>query len=102
MVRTQRYKLIYRTRRAAVDWYAPVERPRGRSIRLYDLQEDPEEFKDIGRDPAHAALLDGLLDRLLDWYRRRPPVGPQPPDGLSREEFLDWAIEPRGDVATRP
>jgi choline-sulfatase len=95
MARTDRYKLIYRTQRAPVDWYEPVETPRGRAVRLYDLQADPEEFRDIANDPASAKTVSDLLDRLAGWYRRTPPMGETPPANLSREEFLDWAIAAR-------
>ena len=34
---------------------------------LYDLANDPEEFHDLGRDPAHEATRARLRERLLDW-----------------------------------
>jgi len=95
MVRTDRYKLIYRTSRAPTDWYEPVQPPKGRGIRLYDEVNDPEEMHNIAADPANAAVVSELLGRLADFYRRFPPGGETPPKNLSREDFLDWAIAQR-------
>jgi len=97
MARTQTHKLIYCTSKAADDWmlYEPRIPPRGQCVFLYDLQADPEELHNIADDPASAKLVSRLLDRLADWYRRTPPVGSPPPENLSREDFLDWAIAPR-------
>lgn len=97
MARTQTHKLIYRTSKAADDWmlYEPLILPQGRGIFLYDLQADPEELHNVADDPANAKILDHLLDRLANRYRRMPPVGAPPPEHLTREDFLDWAIAPR-------
>jgi len=97
MARTSTHKLIYRTSKAADDWmlYEPIIPPKGRGVFLYDLKSDPEELHNVADDPANAKIVSDLLDRLADWYRRTPPVGAPPPENLSREEFLDWAIAPR-------
>jgi len=97
MARTRTHKLAYRTSKAADDWmlYEPLIPPRGRGVFLYDLRTDPDELHNVADDPANAKLVSHLLDRLADWYRRTPPVGAPPPEGLSREDFLDWAIAPR-------
>ncbi|MFO1266759.1 MAG: sulfatase-like hydrolase/transferase [Rubrivivax sp.] len=34
---------------------------------LYDLQEDPREVHDLGRDPARAAVRGRMMDLMLDW-----------------------------------
>jgi arylsulfatase A-like enzyme len=97
MARTQTHKLVYRTSKAADDWmlYEPLIPPRGRGVFLYDLRSDPEELHNVADDPANAKLVSHLLDRLAEVYRRTPPVGEPPPEQLSREDFLDWAIAPR-------
>ena len=52
MVRDERFKLIHAT------GYRPI---------LYDLATDPEEFHDLGADPAHEATRARLTRALLDW-----------------------------------
>ncbi|TRZ55732.1 MAG: phosphonate monoester hydrolase [Rhodocyclaceae bacterium] len=34
---------------------------------LYDLQEDPQELHDLGRDPASASARERMKDLMLDW-----------------------------------
>lgn len=44
---------------------------------LFDLQEDPQELKDLGTDPGYAAIRSELKGRLLDWsasLKNRVPV----------------------------
>jgi arylsulfatase A-like enzyme len=97
MVRTNRHKLIYRTNSPNLDWmgYDPVEPSTGRSLRLYDLEADPEEMHNIASDPANGPIISAMLDQLVEWYRKVPPRNETAPDGLSRPDFLDWAIAPR-------
>ena len=38
---------------------------------LFDLQADPQEFDDLGRDASTAAVRAELRDRLLDFLARR-------------------------------
>jgi uncharacterized sulfatase len=40
------------------------------SDELYDLEQDPHELRNLIGSPAHAALRDGLHDRLIDWMNR--------------------------------
>jgi arylsulfatase A-like enzyme len=37
---------------------------------LFDLQNDPDEFTDLGDNPAHAAQIDRLYSLLAQWGRR--------------------------------
>ena len=37
---------------------------------LFDLETDPDEFADLGDDPAHAEQIDRLYDHLATWGRR--------------------------------
>ena len=52
MVRTRRWKYIYYGSGAA---------------ELYDLQNDPQERRDLASDPGHKAIVDDLQRRLLNW-----------------------------------
>lgn len=38
---------------------------------LFDLDNDPDEFVDLGRDPAYAQVRGALNDRLFEWLRSR-------------------------------
>lgn len=38
---------------------------------LFDLQADPQELQDLGRDAGHAAVRQQMRDRLLDFLARR-------------------------------
>jgi choline-sulfatase len=103
MIRTDRYKLIYRTSHPPTDWlgYEPLMPPEGRVVLLFDLLHDPDEFHNLARDPDHAETVTDLIGRLEAWYRRIPPKGETPPADLHGMDFLDWAIPPRGDAAGR-
>lgn len=100
MIRTHRYKLIYRTPGPVASWmgYEPLMPSEGRVVKLFDVHEDPEEFRNLAGDPDHAQIVKDLLGRLADWYRRTTPeasTGSPPPDHSSPEARLDWAIPPR-------
>jgi len=38
---------------------------------LFDMQEDPQEFHDLGGDPAYAPVRERMREQLFDWLRRR-------------------------------
>lgn len=38
---------------------------------LFDLQDDPDELVDLGADPAHAATVARLRERLFEWAARQ-------------------------------
>jgi uncharacterized sulfatase len=44
------------------------------SDELYDLESDPYEMTNLMGSPAHAAVRDGLHDRLLDWMNQTRDV----------------------------
>jgi arylsulfatase A-like enzyme len=52
----------------------------GHRPQLFDLAADPEEFHDLGADPAAAATCAGMRERLLGWFT-----------GLKRRTTLTWA-----------
>lgn len=37
---------------------------------LFDLQNDPNELKDLGRDPAYGDAVAACYDKLFEWARR--------------------------------
>lgn len=68
MVRTGTHKLIRRTKQAN---------------ELYDLQNDPQELKNMYDHPAYQGVRHELEQELLDWYLRTSDVTP-------------WYEDPRG------
>ncbi|MBM3526271.1 MAG: phosphonate monoester hydrolase, partial [Alphaproteobacteria bacterium] len=56
MLRTARWKLVFHER------FRP---------QLYDLAADPQEFADLGADPAHGGILAEMSERLFAWFRAR-------------------------------
>ncbi len=56
MLRTERWKYILHER------FRP---------QLYDLQEDPQEFHDLGADSGYEAIRRELHEQLFTWLRRR-------------------------------
>ena len=49
---------------------------------LYDLQNDPDEFVDLGDDPAYQSIRRGLHEHLFTWLRRRRLRVTVPLDGI--------------------
>ena len=37
---------------------------------LFDLENDPEEYRDLGGSPDHAEIIDMMYERLARWARR--------------------------------
>jgi arylsulfatase A-like enzyme len=66
MVRTDRWKYVHWT-----DGFRPM---------LFDLAADPQEFHDLGADPALEGVREALRARLLAWFT-----------GLKRRTTLTWA-----------
>lgn len=56
MLRTERWKYIHYE---------------GLTPQLFDLQQDPQELKDLGRSDGHAAVREELQRQLFDWLRNR-------------------------------
>ena len=55
-IRTARWRYVY--------WLDQPEQ-------LYDLQSDPQEYTDLGREASHVATREALRSRLFDWLARR-------------------------------
>ena len=66
MVRTDRWKYVHWT-----DGYRPM---------LFDLAADPQEFHDLGADPALQGIREAMRQRLFTWFT-----------GLKRRTTLTWA-----------
>ncbi|MFC4200138.1 sulfatase-like hydrolase/transferase [Candidimonas humi] len=67
--------LMHKTPQTARAWSVRTERWRyvywmGEPEQLYDLQADPDQFQDLGREATHAAVRAELRARLFDWFTR--------------------------------
>jgi hypothetical protein len=95
MIHDGRFKLIY---------YAV-----GNRIQLFDLQQDPQELKDISTSPAHAGVRERLTQLLIKelygedemWVQDGKLVGlpdqnytPRPNRGLSGQRGIHWPLPP--------
>jgi choline-sulfatase len=95
MVRTERWKLIYSTgKRAREDGYRTDDPTPGRYRRLFDLERDPDEMRDLSAEPEHRELIAELEEALLERLETTAPADLKPPPGLSREEKLDRLLIP--------
>jgi arylsulfatase A-like enzyme len=56
MIRTERWKYVLHQK------YRP---------QLFDMENDPDEFRDLGDDPEHAAVRADLHEALFAWMRDR-------------------------------
>ena len=56
MARTRRWKYVH------FDGYTP---------QLFDLESDPAELCDLGRDPNHASTRAEMKERIFEWMRGR-------------------------------
>jgi len=98
MVRSARYKLIVGTgRRLRQDGFQtrqPLPLP-GPYQRLYDLDDDPNETKNLSGDPRLASIVDDLLNQMFErLVSTRQGLEVIPP-GLSRLETIHWCLVPR-------
>lgn len=74
MIRTDRWKYI------AYEGFRP---------QLFDLQNDPHEYADLGDSASHAEIREALAARLFEWLRRR----------RSRTTLSDAEVETRTGTA---
>jgi N-sulfoglucosamine sulfohydrolase len=51
-------------------------------IELYDLKSDPDEMRDLAREPKHRAELERLHAALREWVRKTGDPAVQPPASL--------------------
>jgi arylsulfatase A-like enzyme len=95
MVRTGRWKLAYGTgKRERKDGYTTGRPLPGRTVRLFDLESDPGELKNLASDPAQAERVRQLATLLAEHMRRtarRPELLPRTNDPY---EMLDAALRP--------
>jgi N-sulfoglucosamine sulfohydrolase len=67
--RTQRYKLLRHFNEGYAEGPAPAsgQKPLRPTMQLFDLQEDPDELRDLAGDPAHQQILADMNARFWRW-----------------------------------
>ncbi|MDR3710909.1 MAG: sulfatase-like hydrolase/transferase [Capsulimonadaceae bacterium] len=93
-IRTPRWKLIHCSgRRARADGYITANPTPGRSVRLFNLVDDPGEMHSVAVNrPEIVAELSGLL---LARLRSTHPDATAEPEGLDIGGAIDWYLCPR-------
>jgi arylsulfatase A-like enzyme len=95
MVRTQRWKYIFTSGQHDLAMgYETGRPPSGITHRLYDLVEDPDEFRNLAMTREHAEVLRELQNLMVNRFQQTHPLAGDLPDGLSIDETLAWFCEP--------
>lgn len=95
MVRTERWKYIFTTgRHDLAQNYETGNGPPGIDHRLYDLEEDPQEFRNLADDPKYSGVIKHLQQRLFMRLLRTHPHADELPARFSLVESLVWFAEP--------
>jgi choline-sulfatase len=93
-VRTQRWKLIHGSgKRARQEGYITDNPTPGRTIRLFDLKNDPGEFEDLSA--KHPEVVAELQKAALDRFRKTHHEASNEPPGANREDMLEFYLRPR-------
>jgi choline-sulfatase len=91
-LRTERWKFVYTTgKRERQDGYTTGRPLPGRTIRLFDLERDPDEMSNVAGRPENAALVAEFTQRLADHLHRtarRPDQIPRTGDVLAQIDEL--------------
>ena len=96
MIRTDRWALHYGSgKRQRDDGYATGKPLPGRTIKLFDVKNDPEQMTNLAKQPEHADVVRDLTRRLAEHLRataRQPQLTPRTDDVY---ELLDFLVQPR-------
>jgi choline-sulfatase len=93
-VRTPKWKLIDCSgRRRRLDGYETDHPAPGRYVRLFDLEKDPGEFRNVA--PDHPPVVRELQRTALERLRATHPEAAAEPSSGSLEETLDFYLRPR-------
>jgi len=95
MVRTRKWKYIFTSgKHDLAQGYATGNPPGGIRHRLYNLEVDPKETKDISNQIGNRKVLEGLQRKMIDVFEETHPFAQNIPAGLSIEQQLSWYCEP--------
>jgi choline-sulfatase len=99
MVRDGRWKLVFiRGKRERPDGYATGRPLPGHTLKLFDLQNDPDEFTNLATRPEHSERVRRCLGLLADHVKRtsrHPELIPVSDDPLV---VLDYCAQPHDDL----
>jgi choline-sulfatase len=94
MIRTAEWKYIFSSGKRDLWSYETGFGPPGRHERLYNMIEDPREFRDLSGRPEHADQLSRFRKMMLQRFHETDPRAPHLPPDLTAEEQLEWFLEP--------
>ena len=95
MLRTRRWKYIFTSGKHDLALgYATGNPPTGIEHRLYDVEEDPQEFTNLAGRPELAETLRSLQNQLLKRFKDTDPRAAQLPPDLDMDAALAWFCEP--------
>ena len=101
-IRTENWKLVYITgKRERQDGYTTGHPLPGRTIRLFDIKNDPDEMTNVAERPEHAPLVARLKQSLADHLRRTARLPEHILQSDDVDAVIDFALVPR-DVAFSP
>lgn len=95
MVRTKDWKYIFTSGKTDLgQGYATGNPPPGITHRLYDMNNDPNETKNLSHDPQYHKIIEELQLMMLDVFERTHPLSGKLEDGLTIEQQLIEYCEP--------
>ncbi|HOJ62082.1 MAG TPA: sulfatase-like hydrolase/transferase [bacterium] len=93
MIRTREYKFIYSTgRRERQDGYKTGFPLSGRTRRLYDLRNDPQEMTNLAGGEKYRELIIHFQQEMLRRFEASHPLASQIPPDLTLEDALDYYL----------
>ncbi len=97
MVCSKRFKYVFmRGKRIRPDGYKTGLSPRGRTERLFDLVNDPNEMNNLAYEAEYEDVVNRLKQELLRRLEHNSPYRETLPPGLSIEEKLEHYLNTRG------
>jgi choline-sulfatase len=96
MIRTERWKFIYSTgKRARQDGYATGRPLPGRTVRLYDEDNDPDEMTNLADKPEHARRIADFTNQLAEHLKRTARQPELVPKSGDVHAVLELCLQPR-------